>query len=179
MRARFLSALICASCVALGAGRALAQTAAPQPDTTSPRTRRLASRTSPTSSPARTRRLRITSRADEVDEDHAVAAGRPDSRREPADRRRRFQRPMANPTLAKTAEARGFIVAAVTGIHANATGCGRWNVPYPMVQVPQSSTAGWCAHRPQQGRAARTGPHRPRRNRTSRAPSRTCSTCAT
>src|SRR5262245_14603175 len=35
-----------------------------------------------------------------------------------------FQRPMTNPTLAKAAEARGFIVAAVTGYHANATGVG-------------------------------------------------------
>ena len=48
-----------------------------------------------------------------------------------------FQRPMADPTLAKTAEARGYIVAAVTGYHANATGVGGWNVPYPMVQVPR------------------------------------------
>ena len=46
-----------------------------------------------------------------------------------------FQRPMANPTLAKTAEERGFLVAAVTGYHANATGVGGWNVPYSMVQV--------------------------------------------
>jgi poly(3-hydroxybutyrate) depolymerase len=46
-----------------------------------------------------------------------------------------FQRPMTNPTLAKAAEARGFIVAAVTGYHANATGVGGWNVPYKMVQV--------------------------------------------
>ena len=46
-----------------------------------------------------------------------------------------FQRPMTNPTLAKTAEARGYIVAAVTGYHANATGVGGWNVPYKMVQV--------------------------------------------
>src|SRR5512146_72176 len=48
-----------------------------------------------------------------------------------------FQRPVANPTLAKTAEERGYIVAAVTGYHANATGVGGWNVPYPMVQVPR------------------------------------------
>ena len=40
-----------------------------------------------------------------------------------------FQRPMQNPTLAKMAEERGFIVAAVTGYHANATGVGGWNVP--------------------------------------------------
>ena len=48
-----------------------------------------------------------------------------------------FQRPMANPTLAKTAEERGYIVAAVTGYHANATGVGGWNVPYKMVTVPR------------------------------------------
>ena len=53
-----------------------------------------------------------------------------------------FQRPMDSPTLAKTAEARGFIVAAVTGYHANATGVGGWNVPYPMVQVPRTAPAG-------------------------------------
>ncbi len=35
-----------------------------------------------------------------------------------------FQRPVANPTLAAMAEARGYIVAAVTGYHANATGVG-------------------------------------------------------
>ncbi|MDR2214872.1 MAG: hypothetical protein LBE59_03405 [Nevskiaceae bacterium] len=48
-----------------------------------------------------------------------------------------FQRPMQDPTLAKTAEKRGYIVAAVTGYHANATGVGGWNVPYPMVQAPR------------------------------------------
>jgi poly(3-hydroxybutyrate) depolymerase len=48
-----------------------------------------------------------------------------------------FKRPMANPTLAKTAEERGYIVAAVTGYHANATGVGGWNVPYKMVVVPR------------------------------------------
>jgi poly(3-hydroxybutyrate) depolymerase len=53
-----------------------------------------------------------------------------------------FQRPMDAPTLAKTAEARGFIVAAVTGYHANATGVGGWNVPYPMIQVPREGRAG-------------------------------------
>jgi poly(3-hydroxybutyrate) depolymerase len=53
-----------------------------------------------------------------------------------------FQRPMANPTLAKTAEQRGYIVAAVTGYHANATGVGGWNVPYPMVQVQNNRGAG-------------------------------------
>jgi poly(3-hydroxybutyrate) depolymerase len=53
-----------------------------------------------------------------------------------------FQRPMADPTLAKTAEERGFIVAAVTGYHANATGVGGWNVPYKMVQVPRAPRAG-------------------------------------
>jgi poly(3-hydroxybutyrate) depolymerase len=53
-----------------------------------------------------------------------------------------FQRPMQNPTLAKMAEERGFIVAAVTGYHANATIVGGWNVPYPMVQVPRAPRAG-------------------------------------
>jgi poly(3-hydroxybutyrate) depolymerase len=53
-----------------------------------------------------------------------------------------FQRPMANPTLAKAAEARGYIVAAVTGYHANATGVGGWNVPYPMVQVQNAGRGG-------------------------------------
>src|SRR5580765_2660348 len=53
-----------------------------------------------------------------------------------------FQRPMDNPTLAKTAESRGYIVAAVTGYHPNATGVGGWNVPYPMVQVPRQAPAG-------------------------------------
>ena len=53
-----------------------------------------------------------------------------------------FKRPMANPTLAKTAEERGYIVAAVTGYHANATGVGGWNVPYKMVQVPRPAPAG-------------------------------------
>src|SRR3984885_16145301 len=48
-----------------------------------------------------------------------------------------FQRPMASPTLAKTAEERGYIVAAVTGYPANATGVGGWNVPYKMVLVPR------------------------------------------
>ncbi|MDR0779350.1 MAG: hypothetical protein LBF16_01475 [Pseudomonadales bacterium] len=48
-----------------------------------------------------------------------------------------FQRPMQDPTLAKMAEERSYIVAAVTGYHANATGVGGWNVPYPMVQVPR------------------------------------------
>lgn len=52
-----------------------------------------------------------------------------------------FQRPMDSPTLAKMAEARGFIVAAVTGYHANATGVGGWNVPYPMVTVPRPAAA--------------------------------------
>ncbi len=48
-----------------------------------------------------------------------------------------FQRPLANPTLAKTAEERGYIIAAVTGYHANATGVGGWNVPYKMLVVPR------------------------------------------
>ncbi len=53
-----------------------------------------------------------------------------------------FQRPMDAPTLAKLAEQRGFIVAAVTGYHANATGVGGWNVPYKMITVPRPPTAG-------------------------------------
>jgi poly(3-hydroxybutyrate) depolymerase len=53
-----------------------------------------------------------------------------------------FQRPMDMPTLAKAAEAHGYIVAAVTGYHANATGVGGWNVPYPMVQVPRTARGG-------------------------------------
>jgi poly(3-hydroxybutyrate) depolymerase len=67
-----------------------------------------------------------------------------------------FQRPMANPTLAKMAEERGFIVAAVTGYHANATGVGGWNVPYPMVQVPRpAAAAGGGGGRGQGGGAGR------------------------
>jgi poly(3-hydroxybutyrate) depolymerase len=67
-----------------------------------------------------------------------------------------FQRPMANPTLAKMAEERGFIVAAVTGYHANATGVGGWNVPYAMVQVPRpAAPAGAAAGRGQGGGAGR------------------------
>jgi poly(3-hydroxybutyrate) depolymerase len=53
-----------------------------------------------------------------------------------------FQRPMDSPTLAKTAEQRGYLVAAVTGYHANATGVGGWNVPYQMIQVPNPGRAG-------------------------------------
>jgi poly(3-hydroxybutyrate) depolymerase len=52
-----------------------------------------------------------------------------------------FQRPMASPTLAKMAEERGYVVAAVTGYHANATGVGGWNVPYKMVTVPRPAPA--------------------------------------
>jgi len=66
-----------------------------------------------------------------------------------------FQRPMANPTLAKMAEERGFIVAAVTGYHANATGVGGWNVPYPMVQVPRPAAPAGGAGRGQGGGAGR------------------------
>lgn len=51
-----------------------------------------------------------------------------------------FQRPTANPTLAQTAEARGYIIAAVTGYHANATGVGGWNVPYKMVPAQTANT---------------------------------------
>ncbi len=48
-----------------------------------------------------------------------------------------FKRPMKDPTLAKTAEEHGYIIAAVTGYHANATGVGGWNVPYKMALVPR------------------------------------------
>jgi hypothetical protein len=48
---------------------------------------------------------------------------------------------MTNPTLAKTAEERGYIIAAVTGYHANATGVGGWNVPYKMMLVPRPAPA--------------------------------------
>jgi len=62
-----------------------------------------------------------------------------------------FQRPMANPTLAKMAEERGYIVAAVTGYHANATGVGGWNVPFKMVTVPRSAPAPGAAGGPRPG----------------------------
>jgi poly(3-hydroxybutyrate) depolymerase len=48
-----------------------------------------------------------------------------------------FQRPIAMPTLAKTAEERGYIVAAVTGYHANATIVNGWNVPYKSITAPR------------------------------------------
>lgn len=59
-----------------------------------------------------------------------------------------FMRPTANPTLAKMAEERGFIVAAVTGYHANATvwtaatGDGGWNNPYKMVGATAAARGG-------------------------------------
>jgi poly(3-hydroxybutyrate) depolymerase len=67
-----------------------------------------------------------------------------------------FQRPMQNPTLAKTAEERGYIVAAVTGYHANATGVGGWNVPYPMVQVQAAGRGGGGGRRGGQAAAPPT-----------------------
>jgi len=67
-----------------------------------------------------------------------------------------FQRPMTNPTLAKTAEQRGYIVAAVTGYHANATGVGGWNVPYPMIQV-QNNRGGGAQGGQGAGRGGRGG----------------------
>src|SRR6185503_9813822 len=73
-----------------------------------------------------------------------------------------FQRPMANPTLAKTAEARGFIVAAVTGYHANATVVGGWNVPYPMVQVQRAGGGGGACDG---GRFSARGERHPLRHR--------------
>ena len=52
-----------------------------------------------------------------------------------------FQRPTANPTLAKMAEERGYLVAAVTGYRANATLVGGWNVPYAMVPAARATAA--------------------------------------
>jgi len=69
-----------------------------------------------------------------------------------------FKRPMSNPTLAKTAEERGYIVAAVTGYHANATGVGGWNVPYKMVQVPRSAPAAGAGPAPGGGAGAAQTP---------------------
>ncbi len=69
-----------------------------------------------------------------------------------------FQRPMSNPTLAKTAEERGYIVAAVTGYHANATGVGGWNVPYKMVLVPRPAPAAGGGSAPASARPAQTPP---------------------
>ena len=69
-----------------------------------------------------------------------------------------FQRPMANPTLAKTAEEHGYIVAAVTGYHANATGVGGWNVPYKMVLVPRPAPATGGGSAPVSARPAPTPP---------------------
>jgi poly(3-hydroxybutyrate) depolymerase len=69
-----------------------------------------------------------------------------------------FQRPMANPTLAKTAEEHGYIVAAVTGYHANATGVGGWNVPYKMVLVPRPAPAAGGGSAPVSARPAQTPP---------------------
>jgi poly(3-hydroxybutyrate) depolymerase len=59
-----------------------------------------------------------------------------------------FQRPIASPTLAKMAEERGYIVVAVTGYHANATGVGGWNVPYPMVTVPRPARPAAASSQP-------------------------------
>jgi len=62
-----------------------------------------------------------------------------------------FMRPMANPTLAKTAEERGYIVAAVTGYHANATGWNAatgetgWNNPYKLVAAQRGAGGGGAA----------------------------------
>jgi poly(3-hydroxybutyrate) depolymerase len=66
-----------------------------------------------------------------------------------------FQRPKANPTLARTAEERGYIVAAVTGYHANATGVGGWNVPYKMMTVPRPAPAAGSAAARAPGASAR------------------------
>jgi poly(3-hydroxybutyrate) depolymerase len=68
-----------------------------------------------------------------------------------------FQRPMQNPTLAKTAEARGYIVAAVTGYHANATIVGGWNVPYGMIAAPRPARQGGGGGGAGQGGGGRGG----------------------
>jgi poly(3-hydroxybutyrate) depolymerase len=72
-----------------------------------------------------------------------------------------FQRPLTDPTLAKTAEERGYIVAAVTGYHANATGVGGWNVPYKMVLVPRPAAAPGAGARGGAGGSAPTPPAPP------------------
>jgi poly(3-hydroxybutyrate) depolymerase len=69
-----------------------------------------------------------------------------------------FQRPKDNPTLAKTAEERGYIIAAVTGYHANATGVGGWNVPYKMVVVPRPASDGGARPAPGGGAGAAQTP---------------------
>ena len=77
-----------------------------------------------------------------------------------------FQRPMQNPTLAKTAEERGYIVAAVTGYHATRLALAdgtfriRWSRCAP--HGPAAAAAGW--------RAAARAAHR----KTSSAPRWTC-----
>ncbi len=72
-----------------------------------------------------------------------------------------FQRPIANPTLAKTAEERGYIVAAVTGYHANATGVGGWNVAYKMVLAPRPARAAGAGGRGGSAPGGRGGGTRP------------------
>ena len=69
-----------------------------------------------------------------------------------------FKRPVANPTLATTAEERGYIVAAVTGYHANATGVGGWNVPYKMMTVPRPAPAAGAGNAPGAAKPAEAPP---------------------
>ena len=137
MSARFLSAMICAACVALVANAVDAQTASPQPNANSSNYQAIGEQDKSYVFPGTDEKIAYhiyvpmkwskTTRLPLVVLTHG--ANQPPTAP--------FQRPMANPTLAKTAEARGLIVAAVTGYHANATGVGGWNVPYPMVQVPR------------------------------------------
>ena len=74
-----------------------------------------------------------------------------------------FMRPTTNPTLAKTAEERGYIVAAITGYHANATvwtaatGDGGWNNPYKMVGAAPRGGGGGGAGRGAGGAGAPAG----------------------
>ena len=85
-------------------------------------------------------------RPDEVDTRNEAAARHRDARCRAT---RDCAVPAADglPTLAKAAEAHGYIVAAVTGYHANATGVGGWNVPYPMVQVPRTGRGAGAGRR--------------------------------
>jgi len=159
MRARILSVMLSAACVLLIASGVDAQTAAPPPDTNSSNYQAIGEQDKSYVFPGTDEKIAYhiyvpmkwtkTTRLPLVVLTHG--ANQPPTAP--------FQRPMANPTLAKTAEARGFIVAAVTGYHANATGVGGWNVPYPMVQVPRPAPPAGAAA-PQAGERGR-GPAGP------------------
>jgi poly(3-hydroxybutyrate) depolymerase len=160
MRARFLSVMLFVASALLVASGAAAQTAGPQPDTNSSNYQAIGEQDKSYVFPGTDEKIAYhiyvpmkwtkTTRLPLVVLTHG--ANQPPTAP--------FQRPMANPTLAKTAEARGFIVAAVTGYHANATGVGGWNVPYPMVQVPRPAPPAGAAA-PQAGAARGRGPAGP------------------